>query len=384
MASVRSERIPPFLVMDVLEKAQEMERGGQDVIHLEVGEPDFDTPRKVTAAAVAAIQQGKTHYTHSLGILPLREAIAQHYHQRYGVTVSPEQVIVTMGTSAGLLLTLCALIDPGDQVIMADPTYACYPNFVRYIEGQPVDVPVYAEEGFGLQPDRVHAKLGQRSKAILINSPSNPTGNVMPARTMEEIAQLGPYVISDEIYHGLVYGEAEHSILEFTDRAIVLNGFSKLYAMTGWRLGYIIAPREFVRPIQKTQQNLFICAGSVAQWAGLSALTEEHPEVDEMVATYDRRRKFMIQGLRDLGFGVPVEPTGAFYVLADARTLSCNSHELAFDILAKARVAVAPGIDFGSNAEGFLRFSYANSIENIGKAFERLEEYIRACGDTAH
>ncbi len=379
MASTRSQNIPPFLVMDVLEKAQELQRAGKDVIHLEVGEPDFATPAKITAAAIAAIQQGQTHYTHSLGILPLREAIVAHYQKRYGVSLSPDQVIVTMGTSAGLLLILCALLNPGDEVILSNPAYACYPNFIRYIEGVPVSVPVYASEGFTFEPAAIRNKIGPRTRGILINSPSNPTGTLLSADVLREIGQLGPYVVSDEIYHGLVYGEREHSILEFTDRAFVLNGFSKLYAMTGWRLGWVIAPREFVRPIQKTQQNLFICASSVSQWAGLAALTEEHPEVPQMVATYDQRRKFMVQALRELGLGVAVEPTGAFYVFADARSLECNSLDLAFDILDKAHVAVAPGIDFGSNAEGFLRFSYANSLENIARAMERLREYLRAC-----
>jgi aspartate/methionine/tyrosine aminotransferase len=380
MPSIRSERIPPFIVMDVLERAKELERAGHEVLHLEIGEPDFDTPRKIREAAIAAIQRGETHYTHSCGISALREAIAEHYNQSYGVTVSPDQVIVTMGTSHGLLLTLCSLLDPGDEVILSNPGYACYPNFVRYLDAHPAEVLVCAEDGFAFQPAAISAKIGPRTKATLINSPSNPTGNLLPAEIMQDIAELGPYVISDEIYHGLVYGEREHSILEFTDHAFVLNGFSKLYAMTGWRLGYIIAPPEFVRPIQKSQQNLFICASSVSQWAGVAALTQEHPEVSQMIATYDERRKFTIRGLRKLGFGVAVEPTGAFYVLADARGMGCtDSYGLAFDILEKAKVAVAPGIDFGSNAEGFLRFSYANSAQNIERALERLGTYLRTC-----
>ena len=380
MPSTRSQRIPPFIVMDVLERAKELEAAGNEVIHLEIGEPDFETPRKIREAAITAIQRGHTHYTHSLGILPLRQAVATHYLRRYGVTISPDQVIVTMGTSHGLLLTLCSLMDPGDEVILSNPSYACYPNFVRYLDGRAVSVPVYAEEGFVLRPQAVRERITECTKGILINSPSNPTGNLLPEGALQEIAALGTHVISDEIYHGLVYGEREHSILEFTDRAFVLNGFSKLYAMTGWRLGYIIAPPEFVRPIQKTLQNLFICASSVSQWAGLAALTEEHPEVSQMVNTYDQRRKAMITGLRELGFGVAVEPTGAFYVLADARGIGCtDSYKLAFDILEKAKVAVAPGIDFGSNAEGFLRFSYANSLDNIERAFARLSQYLETC-----
>ena len=376
MPSHRSENIPPFLVMDVLEKAKELERAGQKVIHLEVGEPDFDTPAGITRAAGEALARGETHYTHSLGMLPLREAIAAHYARRYGVTLSPGQIIVTMGTSAGLVLTLSALLNPGDEMVLSNPTYACYPNFVQYVGGVSAWASTEASDGFALHPEAVRERLSQHTQGILINSPANPTGTVLSAAQLKEIAALGPYVVSDEIYHGLVYGEREHSILEYTDRAFVLNGFSKLYAMTGWRLGYVIAPREFVRPIQKLQQNLFICASSISQFGGLAALTQHHPEVEQMVAAYDQRRRLMIKGLRDLGFGVPVEPTGAFYVLADARWLGRQSLDLAFDILEKVQVAVAPGIDFGSNAEGFLRFSYANSMENIGAAFERLRRYL--------
>ena len=376
MPSHRSENIPPFLVMDVLEKAKELERSGKNVIHLEVGEPDFDTPAGITRAACDALARGETHYTHSLGMLPLREAIAAHFARRYGVTLSPEQIIVTMGTSAGLLLTLSALLNPGDEMVLSNPTYACYPNFVQYVGGVPAWASTDDSDGFALRPEAVKKCLNLRTQGILINSPANPTGTVLSPAYLQEIAGLGPYIVSDEIYHGLVYGEREHSILEYTNRAFVLNGFSKLYAMTGWRLGYIIAPREFVRPIQKLQQNLFICASSVSQFAGLAALTQHHPEVEQMVAAYDKRRKFMVQGLRELGFGVAAEPTGAFYVLADARNVCSSSLNLAFDILDKAQVAAAPGIDFGSNAEGFMRFSYANSIENIAEAFKRLRAYL--------
>lgn len=375
MYVTRADKIPPFLVMDVLEKAKNLEQKGAKVIHLEIGEPDFNTPKKIAKAAIEAINRGETHYTHSLGIYELRSAITKHYKKRYGVKISPEQVVVTMGVSPALLLTLCALVNAGDEVILSNPTYACYPNFVRYIDGNPVFVPVAADNGFILEPDKIQESITPKTRAIIINSPSNPTGAVLPSDVMRDLARLKPYIISDEIYHGLVYGENEHSILEFTDRAFVVNGFSKLYAMTGWRLGYIIAPPEFVRPIQKSQQNLFICAGSVSQWAGVSALTEEHPEVEEMVTTYNKRRIFMIDALRKLGFKIAREPKGAFYILADASHLSKDSHWLAFDILEKAKVAVTPGIDFG--AEGFLRFSYANSIENIKEGCKRLKEYIK-------
>jgi aspartate/methionine/tyrosine aminotransferase len=211
---------------------------------------------------------------------------------------------------------------------------------------------------------------------VLINSPSNPTGNLLSEDRMERIAALGLPVVSDEIYHGLVYGEQAHSILEYTRNAFVLNGFSKLYAMTGWRLGYIIAPHDFVRPLQKIQQNFFISAGSVSQWAGIAALTRAHADVERMRRTYDERRKFLIRAVREMGFGLPVEPAGAFYMLVNARHLSNDSYALAFEILEKAGVALGPGIDFGANAEGYLRFSYANSLDNIRKGLDRLKQYL--------
>jgi aspartate/methionine/tyrosine aminotransferase len=222
----------------------------------------------------------------------------------------------------------------------------------------------------------IEEKLSPRVKGIIINSPSNPTGNVMPAKRMKEIAKLPPFVISDEIYHGLVYEEEVHTILEFTDHAFVINGFSKLYAMTGWRLGYLIAPKEFIRPMQKIQQNLFISASSFAQWAALVGLKEAEKDIQKMKQTYDRRRRFLIPRLRKLGFGITVEPTGAFYILANAKRFSSDSYRLAFDILQEAKVGVAPGIDFGTNAEGYLRFCYANSMENIEEGMNRLERYL--------
>jgi aspartate/methionine/tyrosine aminotransferase len=241
---------------------------------------------------------------------------------------------------------------------------------------RPALVKVYEEDGFQLRAEKIKKKIGPRTKAILINSPSNPTGNLLSSQQMEKIAELGPPVLSDEIYHGLVYGEKEHSILEFTNNAFVLNGFSKLYAMTGWRLGYIIVSNDFVRPLQKMQQNFFISAGSMSQWAGLAALKKAQADVDRMKAIYNERRRYMIQRLRELGFGLAVEPAGAFYMLVNAKHLASSSYELAFEILEKAGVGVSPGIDFGQNAEGYLRFSYANSLENIEEGLNRIEEYL--------
>jgi aspartate/methionine/tyrosine aminotransferase len=261
-------------------------------------------------------------------------------------------------------------------VIISNPHYACYPNFIRFAQGEPVMVPVLEEDGFQFRSREVAERLGSKTKAVFINSPANPTGTLLSEERMGELARLSPYIISDEIYHGLVYEGREHSILEFTDRAFVLNGFSKLYAMTGWRLGYLIAPREFVRPIQKIHQNFFISANSMAQWAGIAALTEAGPEVARMREIYDQRRRFMIRRLKEIGFGLTVEPTGAFYVLANAKKFHGDSYRLAFDILQRAGVGVSPGIDFGSGGEGYLRFTYANSLERIEEGLNRLGAYI--------
>lgn len=381
--SKRASEITPFLVMDILEAAHKLEAAGHKVIHLEIGEPDFDTPECIKEAAKKALADGETHYTHSLGLLPLREAICEDLHTRYGATVDPGQVIVTQGTSPAMLLLFSTILEAGDQVILSDPCYACYDNFIRFAGACPVRVPVTEAESFQYRPEAIEAAMNEGTKAILLNSPANPTGTLLSAERMDKIARLadrrGAYVVSDEIYHGLVYEGKDHSALEFSDRAFVLNGFSKLYAMTGWRLGYLVAPREFIRPMQKLCQNFFISANSVAQRAGIAALKESAPDVARMKAIYDERRRFLLPRLKALGLGVAHDPTGAFYVLANARKwaekFDGSSLRLAYDILEKCHVGVTPGIDFGQGAEGFLRFSYANSIENLSEAMNRLEKY---------
>ncbi len=373
----RSKDITPFIVMDVLERAHELIREGKEIIHLEVGEPDFPTPLPISEAAIDAIKKEETHYTHSLGLLELREAICEHYFKKYGVRIDPGRVIVTSGTSPALFMIYSALLEAGDEIIISNPHYPCYPNFAIFLKAVPSFVDVYEEDGFQYRPSEIRKKITPRTGAILINSPSNPTGNLLSPKRMAEISGLGPYIISDEIYHGLVYGEKEHTILEYTERAFVVNGFSKLHAMTGWRLGYAILPSEFVRPIQKIQQNFYISASSIAQWAGIAALTKADTEIEKMKSLYNERRLYMIGRLKKMGFKLPVEPKGAFYVFVNARHISANSYELAFDILEKAGVGITPGIDFGSNGEGYLRFSYANSIENIAKGLDRLEKYLK-------
>lgn len=374
--SERARNISPFMVMEVLEKAHELENMGRHIIHLEIGEPDFSTPECIREGAIKAIRDGLTHYTHSLGIIDLRDAICEDYFEKYGVEVSPDQILITSGTSPALFMIFSVLLEAGDEVIISNPHYSCYPNFVKFSGAEPTFVNVREEEGFQYRPREIEDRLGPRTRAILVNSPSNPTGNLLSPHRMKEIADLGPHILSDEIYHGLVYEEKEHSILEYTDKAFVLNGFSKAYAMTGWRLGYVISPPEFVRALQKIQQNFFICAASVSQWAGVAALKEAAPDVQRMRSIYNERRTYMIQRLRQLGFGLTVEPAGAFYILVNAKHLSIDSHDLAFEILERAGVGVCPGIDFGQNAEGYLRFSYANSLSNIKEGLDRIEEYL--------
>jgi aspartate/methionine/tyrosine aminotransferase len=380
VTSRRGKDIKPFMVMEVMETAEKMERRGREVIHLEVGEPDFDTPPCVKEACSQAMQDGKTHYTGSLGLVQLREAICNEYWQRYGVEISPDQIVVTSGTSPAMLLVFSVLLEPGEAAIIPNPYYPCYPNIIRFVDANPVPVDVFEEEGFQYQPDMIRSVITPRTKAIVINSPSNPTGHVMAPGLMAELCQFGPYLVSDEIYHGLVYEGEAHTILEFTDRAFVINGFSKLYAMTGWRLGYVIAPKEFVRPMQKIQQNLFISANSMVQWSAIAALNQAEPDIQAMIETYNQRRVQTLKRLKELGFGIAIEPTGAFCILANAKRFTENSYECAFDMLEKAGVGVAPGIDFGSNAEGYLRFCYANSLENIERAMERIGNYLQGSG----
>ena len=377
MLSERAKHISPFIVMEVLEKAAEMERRGIDVVHLEVGEPDFDVPDCISEAVKQAYSEGRTHYTHSLGDPELRAELVKRYEKGYGVTVSPDQILVTSGSSPAILLVLGALCDPGDEVILSDPGYACYPNFMRFLGIKAVKVPVYEEDGFQYRPEEICKRITDKTRAIIINSPMNPTGNLLSPEVMQQLAKYEIPVISDEIYHGLVYEGRAHSMLEFTKNTFVLNGFSKLFAMTGLRLGYVIAPKEYIRPLQKFQQNLFICASSSAQRAGIAALRFAGADVQQMRDTYNKRRKYLVTRLQQMGFDIKVVPTGAFYVFVNVKHLSTDSYRFAFDILEKAHVGVTPGIDFGENGEGFLRFSYANSIENIEEGMNRLSKYLR-------
>ncbi|HZS34838.1 MAG TPA: pyridoxal phosphate-dependent aminotransferase [Methylomirabilota bacterium] len=376
----RTEEITPFLAVEVFERAQELERQGHEVVHLEFGEPDFETPEPVRAAAIRALRDGRTKYTHSLGLPALREAIAERYLARYGVAVSPDQILVTAGTSPAMLLLFTGLLSPGDEVVLTDPHYACYPNFVRYADAVPVRVPAPEAAGWRAAPAAVAERLTPRTRAVLVNSPANPTGAVTPPGDLAALAELAErhdlWIVSDEIYHELSYGAPDHTILEFTDRAFVLNGFSKAYAMTGWRLGYLVAPKAHARRLQRLHQNFFISANEFVQWAGVAALREAGADVARFRAIFDERRRAMVAGLRGLGLGVGPEPAGAFYVFADAGRHCRSSYDFAFELLAGAHVAVTPGIDFGPGGEGYLRFSYANALPRIQDALARVGRFL--------
>jgi aspartate/methionine/tyrosine aminotransferase len=362
--------------MDVVARAKELEAAGRDIVRLEIGDPDFATPEVIVRAAEAAMDAGDTGYTQSLGLPGLRDAVAGHMHDSYGVDVDPADIVVTQGTSPAMLLLFGSLLDPGDEVIMADPCYPAYPNYVSFLGGVPVPVRVRAEEGFRFRLDEVERAVTARTKAIMINSPSNPTGGVLGAEDLTGLAAMaerhGLWLASDEIYHGLQFEGRSHTVLEFTDRAFVLNGFSKAYAMTGWRLGYLIAPRQFVRPAEKIQQNFFLCANHFVQVAGTAALLHAQADVARMRAVYDERRRYLVPALREVGLGVAIEPAGAFYVFADARAWGADSIMLAERLLEEAGVAAAPGVDFGPGGEGFLRFSYATSMERLQEGVARL------------
>ena len=382
--SKRSQAIRPFVVMDVVARAKELEASGRDIVRLEIGDPDFPTPAVITKAAEAAMADGSTHYTQSMGHPDLRNALTERYRTHYGVEVDPETIVVTQGTSPAMLLLFGSLLDPGDEVIMPDPCYPAYPNYVTFLGGVPKLVPVRPEDGFRYRPEEVRAAIGPRTKAIMINSPGNPTGAVLgeaDLRALAEIAEdTGVYIASDEIYHGLDFCGPDLTILQFTDRAFVLNGFSKAYAMTGWRLGYLIAPPEFVRPAEKIQQNFFLAANAFVQQAGVVALTEAGPDVKHMRDTYDERRRYLVPALEEIGLKIASPPCGAFYVFADARAWGSDSLELSRRLLEEAGVSCAPGIDFGAGGEGFLRFSYATDLERLREGVRRLDTWARAQG----
>ncbi len=375
--SRRSEKIKSFIAMDILEEIGRMRSLGEEVISLSIGEPDFPPPDCVKKASIEALEQDFTKYTHSQGLIELREEICHHYQKKYRVRVLPEQILITAGSSPAFFLTFAALLNPKDEVVVSDPHYACYPSFVEFLDGKCVFVKVKEADRFHYNPKEVARKIHSKTKAILINSPGNPTGYLMPSQTFEGLAKLSPYLVSDEIYHGLS-AQPEHSALEFTDRAFVINGFSKAYAMTGFRLGYVIAPQEFVRPMQKVQQNFHISVNPFVQRAGIAALREAGPDVERMRKIFAERRQIALAELAKIGLKPLTEPEGAFYIFTSIKNYSKDSYAFALDCLKKAKVGITPGIDFGKGGEGYIRISYANSIENICEGIRRLGKYLQS------
>ena len=377
--SRRAQRVSPVLAMEVLERAAALERAGRSIVHLEIGEPDLETPAVIREAGVQALRDGRTHYTHSLGHPELREAIAAWQEKQYGVEVSPDCIVVTLGSSGAMLLAFAALLEAGSEVLMTDPCYACYPKFVSVFDGVPVFIPVREEDNFRLDIPELQAHLGSRTRAILINSPSNPTGTLIESERLAELVEVAEgraLIISDEVYHGLVYQGEAHSLLEYSPDAIIVNSFSKLFAMTGWRLGYAILPQDLIGAVQRLQQNLFISAPDFAQYAAIAALTKADQEVEQMRCRYNERRQFVLRRLKELGFQVLSEPNGAFYVFVNVRRYTENVFDFAFQLLEEAGVAVTPGVDFGVSGEGFIRLSYANSIANIEEGLNRLQAFL--------
>ncbi len=378
--SRRAREVSPFLAMEVMERAKALEAGGREVVYLCLGEPDFPTPAPVVEAAVRSLREGETLYTHSLGRIDLREEIAAHYRRRYGIEILPGQILVSSGTSPLLMLLFAALLEEGDEILLPDPSYACYPDTIRFVGGVPRFLRTREEDGFQPDPSEAAAHLSPRLKGILVNSPSNPAGSVLPPDWLRELANLPAPLISDEIYHGLTYEGEERSALEYSPDAFVLGGFSKAYAMTGWRLGYLVAPRPWIRTLQSLHQNFFISANSFVQHAGIVALRDCAEDVARMRSAYDLRRRHVVERIRELGLGVRRFPAGAFYVLANARHIRHDSLSLAMEILEATGVAITPGIDFGEGAEGYLRFSYANSMENLDRGLDRLAGMFRERG----
>ena len=375
--ATRAEALEPFLAMEVLERAAELEREGIDIAHLELGEPEFAPPAAATRAATEALARDDTGYTDSRGLWPLREAIAGDLERRFGQSVTPERVLVTQGTSSAMTLVFSCLVEAGDEVLIPTPHYPCYPNFVRFCGAKPIFVPTEAENGWHIDPERVRRAITPKTKAIIIGSPANPTGAVQPREVMEALAQMGPTLIADEIYDGLVYDGVETtSAITLGKNHFVLDGFSKRYAMTGFRLGWVVAPESAMRRLQILQQNLFISASSFVQHAGIGAIEEGAQMTADLVAACGERRTLLVDGLRRLGFGIDREPEGAFYVLADARAFGDDSRALAFELLERAHVGITPGIDFGEAAEGRLRFCYALSPDTIETALTRLEPVL--------
>jgi len=378
----RMHLIQPFHVMALLARARELEATGRSIIHMEIGEPDFITPQPVIDAGMAALAAGKTHYTPATGLLALRERIAGFYQSRYGVSVAPERIVITPGASAALQLVMATLVNPGDRVLMADPGYPCNRNFVYLLNGEPVGIPVNADSGYQPTPQQVEQHWDDATVALLVASPSNPTGTVLDAETLRAChavtSQHAGALVVDEIYHGLTYERQAETALSIADDVTVVNSFSKYFGMTGWRLGWLVVRDEYVAGIDKLAQNLFLAAPTVAQHAALAAFEEENIAILEARrAAFRERRDFLIPALRDLGFDIPVTPDGAFYLYAGCSRFTDDSYRFSLDLLEQAGVAITPGLDFGHyRPKTHVRFAYTTSLENLEEGVKRLAMFV--------
>ena len=380
--SDRAASVESFKVMDLLKRARELESQGCDVVHLEVGEPDFKTIEPIAEAAVGAIQAGLTQYTPAAGILELRQRIAQFYQERYGVAVSAEQVLVTPGASGALLLAFASLVDSGQQVMMSDPSYPCNRQFLHFLQASAQLVPTGPEQGFQLTASLIEEHWKSNTVGVLLASPSNPTGTMVSEDEMsaiaKKVAQLGGQLIVDELYHGLTYGVRSMTALNADPNCFVINSFSKYFGMTGWRLGWLVAPVDAVKVMERMAQNLFISPSAIAQYAALAAFEPESIAIfEQRREAFQERRDYLIKGLQALGFGVPAHPEGAFYVYADASAFTDDSFAFCWSLLEENHIAVTPGADFGqANAARYVRFSYTTSLEQIEKALNRLAQRL--------
>jgi aspartate/methionine/tyrosine aminotransferase len=378
----RMNQIAPFHVMELLTRARELEAAGRSIIHMEVGEPDFPTPQPVIEAANEFIRSGRVFYTPALGISELREAISRFYAERYGVDVSPERIAVTAGASGALLLALAALLDPGDELLLPDPGYPCNRHFVRMLEGVPRALCVGPESGYQPTAEQVAQSWTARTRGLLVASPANPTGTLIAAPTMAGLAACvgarGGALLVDEIYHGLTYDCDAQTALSLSDEIFVINSFSKYFGMTGWRLGWLVAPLRFMRDIEKLAQNLFISPSTPAQHAALAAFRPETIALLEgRRAEFRSRRDFLLPALRRLGFRIAAAPRGAFYLYADCASIADDSEALARELIEQAGVAITPGLDFGNNApHRHVRFAYTVTRDKLEEGVARLARHL--------
>jgi aspartate/methionine/tyrosine aminotransferase len=383
----RMAEIEPFHVMALLARARELEAQGRSIIHMEIGEPDFPTPEPVIRAGVRALESGEHFYTPTPGLPQLREAIAGYYLSRYGVGISASRILVTTGASAARMLACAALIDPGDEVLLADPGYPANRHFVRVVEGVPRAVPVDAASGYQLAPAHLERHWGPRTSVALVASPSNPTGTLISTEQLSAMAEFAREkagtLIVDEIYHGLVYEGEYTTAAAFADDVFIINSFSKYFNMTGWRLGWMVAPEAYAPEIDKLAQNLYLAAPTPAQHAALAAFEPETLAIlEKRRQEFKARRDYLVPALRGLGFDIPVMPQGAFYIYAGCGKLTKDSFGFARDLLEHGGVAITPGIDFGANApERHVRFAYTNSIERLQEGVSRIAMFLEKTGN---